>query len=248
MDISFKKYKIESELLPLEMREKIRQSGNYKFFFAQYHGQFNSPRLVGALMDEIGKLGRQVTRDDWEQYYVSNVRSYDQIYDMVDKLRTKVNYDNRQYNNSLPANKKYQERKLMTFAHALSYWWIHIVDSAYDGVRNQQNAKKLIENWIQERKFRYTVRYTTPEVDTKMGIDLEIVSIKTGKIVKGVQVKNDGWFAGRHESIKKQKRIIRMKYRLYDAVYHAPVWELNITASEAQRKPIWFKINLKEEI
>lgn len=82
---------LKQNLPNFEQREITRQSRDFIEFILPWNtGKFNIRSKVGSLMSAIGSLPEDVTRNEWYEFYLRNVRSPFRVMNNIQELSQKV--------------------------------------------------------------------------------------------------------------------------------------------------------------
>ena len=227
-ELDFKEWKFKRNLEPFEIREKIRNSKLFKDFIYQWnHGVYNNQKDVGPLMGSLKNLGRtrtDINRETWFEYYFTCVKNYNQILPLIEKMAKETSLD---------------------FKTALNYWAIHILDSAYVGFEGEIMGKNAITEWATVNNKDVTVEFATPEMDTRLGVDVIVTDNVTGKIILGVQIKRTAYFhSTRSTVVEAREGYNPKKYAQFKKETGADVWYLDVQKFEQTgvlNKTTWWR-------
>lgn len=216
---------ISNALRSFKHREKIRNSKHFRDFIYRWnHGRYNSKEQVGPLMSltqaystACGGL-ESMSREEWAEYYFQHGRTPRQVLKVVEQMG---------------------QNEGLLFTDALLYWWIHIMDGAYQGELNELHNMAILETYANTKD--YSVRRATPYEDRTLGVDA-VVTDQWGRCVIGVQIKVASYFASTRETVVHAREVVNpQKYARFEREYNAPVWYMVAEDSQKAGKPIWVK-------
>lgn len=222
-----KKDIIHRNLLSKKEREDFRKTEVYKdSLYWWYKNKYNSPNKVAFIMNLIHEYwykSEQRGYIGWVKFYTKTI-SYDEIYKMIMKI---------------------QKEQKISIKDATNIWWIHILDYAWDGLENELQAKKYLQQYCDLRGQGYRAQLATGGWNTYYGIDLFVLDPSVdlsdpdsgSNIIIAVQVKNSSYFLKAYD--KDRKLYDDRKRKAYTDRYKSKIWIIDIEATVKNDELVW---------
>lgn len=210
---------IVSTLPQLAERMEIRRTRTFNDFTKIWNkNTFNSAKRVGRLMSTIATLPEDATRKDWTMLFFYKNLGPAAILAQVEELAEIGNID---------------------FKTALTYWWIHLQDSVYDGWKDEVTIGEFIRAYAQSKG--YETRGATDAEDRGYGVDVIVFDPKQdNKVIVGVQIKGERYFTSTRENVIKARNIIDPpKYHKFTQDHGAEVWYAMIESTIKTNGLVW---------
>ena len=176
------------EIIPTEKREKMHSSKLFQKTNAIWNNHnYNQRRYIGCVTDEIKKFIKtknieelkEVTKDDFMNYYFENVKSQEELEEIAIKFK-----------NAIFQDIGLHISEIVAFAFVL----MRVIDDTFIGIKREL---AIIEE-LQKKYPDCKIEITDEILDCDYAIDL--IRIKNGKIIEGIQVKPESFISVRFKN------------------------------------------------
>lgn len=222
-----KQLTIKEMLWTPEQREEFTKTKEYRDAINLWNprvGQaFNAIGRVGKLMSSIKELPEDAVLPQWEEHYVTYVKTWEQIQAQMSDFKRMSGKTNS--------------------AWVANYWWCQVIDSTFKGWKDECFMNNAIRAILPEGQ---TLRFATDIEDREMGVDAVILG-ENGEVIAGLQYKPRSYFVSTRESTKKARLEYNpKKYQKFTDEYDAAVFYVEIDSVKQGNRPKPIKAPLRK--